>query len=71
MEEQEVQEVLIRCPCMDFVEEYWPVIPFVIPLVPMLLIAACMWVYLRRITGSIERQEALLEEMLVDVRRRS
>ncbi|MFW5866844.1 MAG: hypothetical protein ACOCX2_03445 [Armatimonadota bacterium] len=68
MEEQEVE---VRCPCMDMLEEYYPVIPFVIPLVPMLLIAACLWVFLSRITHSIERQEALLEEMLVDVRRRS
>lgn len=68
MEEQKVQ---VRCPCMDLVEEYFPIIPFVIPLAPMLLIAACLWVYLGRITSSVERQESLLEEMLVDVRRRS
>ncbi|MFO8082302.1 MAG: hypothetical protein R6V07_18630 [Armatimonadota bacterium] len=68
MEESEGQ---VRCPCMDLLEEYFPIIPLVFPLLPMLLIASCLWVYLRRITGSIERQEALLEEMLVDVRRRS
>lgn len=71
MAEKEVRDVEVRCPCADLIEEYYPIIPFVIPLVPMLLVAACLWVYLNRITGSIERQEALLEEMLVDVRRRS
>lgn len=68
MEKQEVQG---RCRCMDLIDEYYPIVPFVIPLLPMLLIASCLWVYLKRITDSIERQEALLEEMLVDVRRRS
>jgi hypothetical protein len=64
-------EVQVRCPCMNLLEEYFPIIPLVFPLLPMLLIASCLWVYLHRISGSIERQEALLGEMLVDVRRRS
>lgn len=68
MEEKEIQ---VRCPCMDVLEEHYPFIPFVIPLMPMVLMLACLWIYLNRITNSIERQESLLEEMLVDVRRRS
>jgi hypothetical protein len=68
MEEKEAE---VRCPCMDMMDRYYPIIPFVIPLVPILLIIACGWIYMSRIAGSIERQESLLEEMLVDVRRRS
>lgn len=66
----EDEEVTPRCPCIDMMEEYFPIVPFVIPLLPMLLVMTCLWMYLNRITTSVERQESLLEEILADVQRR-
>ncbi|MGI5819905.1 MAG: hypothetical protein ACOX9R_17615 [Armatimonadota bacterium] len=78
MEDQD-QEVKSCCEDFDsmldrMLEDAFPFVPFVIPLVPIVLVGTALWLlfgYLGRITRSIERQEALLEEMLVDVRRRS
>lgn len=58
----------------ELIEEGYPFFPFVIPLVPLLLLGGAvyiLWRYLNRITTSIERQEKLLEQLVTDVRRRS
>jgi len=67
----DVEKIEVRCPFLEFVREYFPIIPFVVPLVPVLLLIACLWMYLHRISGSLERQEELLEEILTAVRRLS
>ena len=58
----------------DLIEEGYPFFPFVIPLVPLLLLGTFVyvaWRYLDRITTSIERQEQLLRQLVTDVRRMS
>ena len=58
----------------DIIEEGYPFFPFVIPLVPLLLMAAAvyfLWRYLDRITASVERQEKLLKQIATDTRRLS
>ena len=67
----EDKEVTVNCPFIDMMKEYFPIVPFVVPLVPMLLIVCCLWMYLNRITGSLERQEKLLEQILTAVQRSS
>lgn len=57
----------------DLIEEGYPFFPFVIPLVPLLLLGGAvyiLWRYLHRITASIERQEKLLGQIVTEVRRR-
>ena len=64
-------KIEVRCPFIDVIRDYFPIVPLVIPLLPMLLVATCLWMYLSRITRSLERQEALLKEMIVETQRRS
>ncbi len=69
--EPEEATVEVRCPFIDMMRDYFPIVPFVIPLLPMLLVLGCLWMYLHRISASVERQEALLDEILNAVRRNS
>ncbi len=65
----EAEKIEVRCPCMDMIREYFPIVPLIIPLVPVLLLIGCLWWHLQRITSSLERQEKLLEQIITDVRR--
>ncbi len=77
MEEQETQEERSQAPENPFesmIEEGYPFFPFVIPLVPLVLLSGAvyiLWRYLDRIATGVERQEKLLKQILADVQRRS
>ncbi|GEM_PF-5577251 len=65
----EVAKVEVRCPMMELISKHFPIIPLVFPLVPMLLVIACLWSYLHRISGSVERIEELLAQIANESRR--
>lgn len=65
----EDDRIEVRCPCMDALRDLFPIVPFIIPLLPLVLVIGCLAWHLHRIIASLERQEALLEEISIDVRR--
>jgi hypothetical protein len=54
---------------MSLISRYFPIIPLVFPLVPMLLVIACLWSYLHRISTTVERIEELLAQIVNESRR--
>ena len=57
-----VEETKSRCTCMGVMEDFFPIVPFIIPLLPMVAFGYLLWSMLKR----LERQEALLEEIMAD-----
>jgi hypothetical protein len=65
----EATKVEVQCPFMSLISRYFPIIPLVFPLVPMLLVIACLWSYLHRISTTVERIEELLAQIVNESRR--
>lgn len=57
------------CPVMARLREYFPIVPFVFPLLFPILPAICLLVYLRRTIDGIERIERRLADILAAMRR--
>jgi len=65
----EAEKIEVRCPFIDMVRDYFPIVPLIIPLLPIAVLIGCLAWHLHRITASLERQEELLEQIIIDVRR--
>ncbi|MEA3399770.1 MAG: hypothetical protein U9R79_00860 [Armatimonadota bacterium] len=66
MEEQKIE---VRCPFMDMMREYFPLIPVVVPILFPIVPLICVVLYVGHIGASVRHIEEQLDEILTAVRR--
>ncbi len=66
MQEQKIE---VRCPFLDMMRDYFPLIPVVVPILFPIVPLLCMVVYVTRIAASARHIEQQLDEVLSALRR--
>jgi len=63
------ERIEVRCPVIDMMREYFPLVPIIVPLMFPILPAVCLVMYIWRIGQSVRHIEEQLDEILAAVKR--
>ncbi|MGC9319212.1 MAG: hypothetical protein ACP5KN_14360 [Armatimonadota bacterium] len=63
------QKIEVRCPFMDMMHEYFPLVPVLVPILFPILPLVCVVVYVAQIGASVRHIEEQLDEILTAIRR--